>query len=456
MDRESLIERVGAELFGYLMEGQLSRNDFAAAVRPDSLEERYDEYEQLAKLHFLLSEPVIEFVDRLPERLRQLKTETTRERQVHKGAIRGRVEWSDTYRRRTGGDVDQTQYVCTQREETRDTPENLILKYVIEELAETLITTEEYFNQDANWVAETWGGDQMLRNQFLRLREQNVHLQALDRPTEADITPRMVRTAETAREALYRQAAFLYSRNRQYLNGDKQILRDILADATVLPEDEANLFELYVLFETIQALSGIADQCQPPLGSYTLKTLRTGRSGPVAVFNGRQEYNVFYDQSGQSLNCSFYVDPASPPEQYSRGDAAATYGDRTASNIFGSESGPRTKRPDVLIAPRYPQDDPTGDYLIIEVKHSTRESTIQDGIRELTQYLAYFRRDGTPVFQRRGYMGCGLNGLLVVGERADLPPPTEQSKYPVTIVRGTELPNVLPDILTELLADKYH
>lgn len=450
MDREFLIERVGAELFGYLMEGRLSRDDFAAAIRPESLEQRYEEYEQLADLHFLLSEPVVEFVERLPQRLRQLKTETTRERQISGGAIQGRIDWSETYRRRVSGGANRSQYVCSNRRETRETPENLLLKYIVEELAEILQATEKYFDESTNWINQTWGGNQMLRTQFFRLREQNVHLQALNKPAHSDITPRMISKAENARKQLYRHAALLYSRYQRYQNGDEQILRNILNDATVLPEDEANLYELYVLFETINALDAIGNQCQPSLGSHTVKTLRSGRTGPVAVFDGEQEYNLFYDQSGQSLDCSFYIEPEVPPEQHSRGDAVATYGDKISSGIFGTRNKLSTKRPDILIAPRHPQKDPAKEYVIIEVKHSTNKATIKDGIREITQYLAYFRRDGDPVFEQPSYMGCGLNGLLLVGDREDIPSISEQCRYPITVIPGTELPCMLPELFIEI------
>lgn len=450
MDREALLDRVGTELFGYLMEGELSRDEFAGVIRPEELSERYNEYDSLAALHFVLSEPVVSFVRRLPERLRQLKTETTRQQRVTDGAIQGRIEWNETYRRRVSQGTNGAQYVCSRREETRVTPENVLLKYVVEQIAETLGAAEQYFETESTWVMETWDGEPSLRKEFLRLRNRNVHLQSLPVPDEADMTDRMVRKAETARQPLYRQAAMLYDLYRDYIEGDEEVLRAVLADATVLPEDEADLFELYVLFELINSMTAVGGERVPTLGDPTLNTLLPGRRGPAAVFDGEQEFNLFYDQSGQALQCSFSVEPEVSPEEYSRSDAATVYGDRAAESLFHRGGGPSTKRPDVLVAPTHPRKEPTQEYLVVEVKYSTRKATIKSGIRELAEYLAYFRRDGSPVFERRGYMGSGINGLLVVGDRDDIPPPEAQTRLPITVVPASDLPTVLPELLVEL------
>lgn len=457
MDREALLDRVATELFGYLMDGELSRDDLAAAIRPDSLDATFDEYEALVDLHFVLSDPVVSFVERLPERLRQLNTETERDRRVTRGEIRGRIEWSDTYQHRlAGGGTDGAVYVCSRREETRDTAENRLLGYVVERIADALGTAEPYLDGDAAWVEATWEGDPNLRDRFVRLRETNVHLGAIDVPDRREITDRMVRAAATARQPLYRRAAELYRRHREFRRGDEAALRRLLADTTVLPSDEADLFELYVLFETIRALESVAGTDALPgrtVGSHTLHTLVPGRSGPAAAFDGDPGFDVFYDQSGASLDLSFRVDPEAPPGEFSRGDAAAVYGDRAARELFGGSGGPNTKRPDVLLAPERPGEDPTAEYLVVEVKHSTRESTIKDGVRELTRYLAYMRRDGEPVFDRRGYQGSGINGLLVVGDVGEeIPSPDEQAHLPVTVVGASDLPIVLPDLLVELLS----
>lgn len=74
-----------------------------------------------------------------------------------------------------------------------------------------------------------------------------------------------------------------------------------------------------------------------------------------------------------------------------------------------------TDRPEIIVL-EIQSDDGSYEFLITEVKNSTRTKTIRQGIKETLEYIAFLRLDEEFVFDEEsdGVFGKGWNGLLVV------------------------------------------
>ena len=66
--------------------------------------------------------------------LHQLNRSSEQRQQLYHGQVRGRVQWDATYKARYLGDFDRTIFVCREVHHRYDTPENQLLKYMIEEI----------------------------------------------------------------------------------------------------------------------------------------------------------------------------------------------------------------------------------------------------------------------------------------------------------------------------------
>lgn len=70
----------------------------------------------------------------LQKLLQQLSRSTTQQPRELRGQVRGRVLWAATYKARYSGDYDPDLFVCGEVRHRYDTPENQLLKYMMEQI----------------------------------------------------------------------------------------------------------------------------------------------------------------------------------------------------------------------------------------------------------------------------------------------------------------------------------
>lgn len=94
---------------------------------------------QAAATYFLLHQagpngidPVSLVCDRLDRLLASLIRSTQHERNTHRGRVRGRIDWSATWKARLADDDDPTRFVCLEVRRHYNTPENQLLKYLVD------------------------------------------------------------------------------------------------------------------------------------------------------------------------------------------------------------------------------------------------------------------------------------------------------------------------------------
>ncbi|RBI59991.1 hypothetical protein DMJ13_20095 [halophilic archaeon] len=448
MDRQDLLDQLTEDILAYVMHGAFPEREFASAIKPDALDERFTEYELLLDLHFILSPDVIEFVEQLPQRVRNLQTDTQSVTRTTRGTVDGTINWSATIKQRyTQNPGDRSVFVCENRTEDYDTSENLVFKRLIAIIYATLREAEEYLKQDYAWVNDRW--DTTLINHLRRIVEQNVHVRRIRDPKAYEPTDRMRNTAADSRQPIYRDAATLLDQRRRLFNGDPDQLETLLAETAITPDDDETLLELFVLFRFIATLEDLHET------NAQFETIKTDRQEIAQLTNDDgTEIAVYHDNSAHDRGLSFRSTPDGDQAGLSRTEKVHTTGFDIANNYFHDrEFQTHTGRPDIIVL-EITHPDGDQDYLITEVKNSTNTGTIRQGIKETLEYLAFLRQDNEFVYGdnaiTENYFGDGWNGLLViqdlVEETAAL---DEQQDNEIKILQASEVEPALEGVLRQ-------
>jgi hypothetical protein len=442
MDRQELLERLTQDVLAYVMHGGFPEDRLASDIKPEGLDERFDDYESLIRLHFVLRPDVVDFVEALPQRLRNVKTQTKHTTRTTRGRIDGRVDWSATIRRRHSTNPrDTSLFVCQNRSESYDIDENVVLKQLPSVIYTTLKDCEQYLRREYEWVTDRWRENLELVDTMIDLFERNVHVTRIRNPKEYEPTERMLQRAAESREPVYREAVDLLRTYRSSLAGEEDAIRELLNETAITPNDEETLLELFVLFRFIETIEEVEDE------EFRLRTIESG-SQEVARMEGEDaEIVLYHDSSANDRGLRFA--PSEPDKDRSdltRAEMVKREAREVTAEYFGTDvSSVWTKRPDVIVL-EVAGDERT-EYLITEIKNSTRKETIQQGIEETLEYLAFLQQDREFVYQKdTDYFGAGWNGLLVIqdvkGETRDL-----RDQRSIRILQAAEVEDRLEEIL---------
>ncbi|WP_256392029.1 hypothetical protein [Natronoarchaeum rubrum] len=448
MNRDALLERLTEDILAYAMHGSFPESELARSIKPEQLDERFEEYELLLDLHFILQDDVVAFVRDLSEQLRSIRTETRTTSRTRRGTVDGRINWGDTIKKRyTEHPRDNSIFVCDNRSENYDIPENLVLKRLISVIHTTIREAEEYLRADYDWVSETWKGNEDLIDELQRIVERNVHVRRIRDPGSYEPTERMLTTAANSRHAVYRDAASLLRSRQRLFRGEPEEIRRLLEQTAIAPDDTDSLFELFVLFRFVATLEDMRES-QPQF-----KTIATDRQ-EVARFDGDKEIVLYHDNSARDRNLSFVAVPEEDQDEPSRTEKVQLAAQKIAGDYFDKDYENHTGRPDVIVLEIISEDDDEHEYLIVEVKNSTNESTIRQGIKETLEYLAFLRVNEEFVFggNEGDYFGSGWNGLLVVQDLDDQTASVDdQSDNEIAVLQASELEDELETILRDVV-----
>ncbi|WP_135823672.1 hypothetical protein [Halorussus ruber] len=460
MKPEELIDAVAENLELYVLSGELNSDVIGGALAEAAFGERIAGFDDLLILHYLLEADTVAFAEELRPRVRELRTGTSTEENITHSEVSSRVDWSKTIRERYSRDPDdQTVFVTQSRYEEYDLDENIVLRALLQRLDAGLETwADELATYD--WGSR-WG--EQLLGRTRQTIEGNVNLDRIRDPDTGEPTNAMLETASRSRHALYRDAAERYLRYEELLSTevDRELLTDLLSNTLIVPTDSGHspdqqystLFELYVLFAVIETLEEI-------LGTDgELAPIQTNRDavGSFELDNG-DHISVFYEQAARSKQFSFLGDTADvDAASVTRREAIRTRTKEIAGDLFDAGSQVRTKRPDVLVV--YERDgsiDPQRS-LVVEAKYHgsgrSGKDTVERGVRELLEYLAYMRHDEELVFGNpaaddwRGEE----NGLLVTDDDRRIN--TRVDHHPIRITQAGSLAESLRTQLERLYAD---
>lgn len=448
MRREELLDELTDDILAYVMHGRFPERKLAADLRPHGLGDRFEDFEMLVRLHFVLRDDVVDFVEELPNRLRSIKTQTENVSRISRGGIDGRINWSATYRERySSNPKDAALFVSENRSENYDIAENIVLKRLLAIIYETLIECEPYFERDYQWVNDRWRAGSDLIASMKNLFERNVHVRRIRDPDTYEPTERMLERAEASRDAVYREAASLVRTYDRTISGEPNALRDLLERTAITPEDDETLFELFVLFKYISTIESLRSE------EFVLRTIESGSQEVARLSSPDAEIVLYHDTSVREPDVKFRpIEPEKSLAELSRAERVKREARQVLAHYFRRPSTPvYTKRPDVIVLEV--REGGRYDYLITEVKNSTRQETIQRGIEETLEYLAFLTQDDEFVFEEdTSFFGNGWNGLLVVqdleGNTSTL---EEQHDQPIRILQASEVQSKLQTVLENVV-----
>ena len=447
MNREQLLDSLTSDVFAYVMHGSFPERRLAAELKPDALDERFDEYDRLVDLHFVLRPDVVSFVEELPQRIRSIRTQTRDVQTESRGAIRGRIDWPATIRSRYSTNPnDGSLFVCTDRTRDYDVAENLVLKRLLSVIYTTLDDCQVYLERDYEWVTDRWKENLELVDTLRRVFERNVHVTRIRDPEEYEPTERMLQRASASRSPLYRDASTLLAEHRASRSGDEEAIRTLLERTTITPDDEETLFELYTLFRYVSTIEKMRS------GSFEMRTIESGSQEIARMESADEEIVLYHDQSGDDRELSFVPEPKEQDRaELSRSDLIARESRSVAETYFTDrEFELKTGRPDVIVLEV--RREGRWEYLITEVKYSSRAETIRSGIKETLEYLAFLRRDGEYVFEdEERAFGNGWNGVLVIQDLDEVDTASLDDQRSIRILQASEVEERLERVLAELL-----
>lgn len=459
MKLSELKTEVSELAFGYFMAGELDEDWLINQLNAGALPARFNDYRRIVDLRLTLDEQVVDFVENLERQLRSVKTETRRVRSRDRDAVKGHVNWSETFQERnTRAPRDRTLFVTQQRTEEHDIHENLVLKKFLSILHKTVDDLED-FNQ--SWVYSRWrrNGKDLIA-QVKRLFKRNVHLNRITTPEPPLPSDRMIQRTKTSRRGFYREAAGLLELRNDLFSGDRRAL-ETLYDGTIIEPPRERLLELFALLHLLRVLE---DSVAENRGS--VERIERGRNSIAEVGNppiylyhnsSAKDRGLVFPSAPQLNNTDHCHDNKQTEEEWQARAARIDERRKEASTAFWGTDRAWTNRPDgILFRPADEGSDRFADeLLLIEVKDSTVKNTINRGIQELLEYLAYATKDGNqpkflfPDGPKQGAFGGRVHGLLVVQDVGDSYP-KESVEGPIEIVQAADLESKLPDIVDEV------
>lgn len=414
-EADRLVDEIVEELTPYLNAGSISRAELNRDLDYEGLD--IDDFDRLKDIHFALSEPVVDFVENLPYRLRRISTEHGRVKSESKGEIQGSVDWDRTFKRRYEQNPnDRTLFVCNTPVAEYDLPENLVLRKLVEIVSD--IVTSELTEIDYKWRTNRWSNE--LITKFQRTRSKNVHLNRIQNPDEFNLSGRILSSSRKSRKPLYQDAYSLYRtyEDLQENNFGADSVRELLTDTVVRPGRKEVLFELFVLCRLLRAYETI--------NNLLLRRLESTASKFAHLSRDDCEIRVYHRRQGDSVTFSEPIDRDIDYEHrfLQREQAALREYEQTSKEMLDT-SGINwviyTGQPDFIFEEYYdraPDSEPPNRAIIGEVKRSSRRGTITEGLRELTKYAKFARypdsdSSGDPQYLDESGSGTIVEKVLV-------------------------------------------
>lgn len=455
MNDADIVEQLGQDILAYVMSGSRAETQIAQRIKPEELSDRFVDYQLLLDLHFILRPDVVDFVEKLDQRLRRIKTSTQVNRKTQRGGIEGRINWAETIKRRySQNPKDRSIFVCDNKTVDYDIPENVVLVHLVSAINDCLQDSKKFLRNDYTWNEESWKDEEQLIDKLERIVERNVHIDRIRSPEYYEPTERMLISAESSRQPLYTDAAELVKKRREIQEGDEKEMERLLDNTAITPDDESILFELYVLFRFIEALENVRGE------TVALETIRPDQN-EIARFEADPEMVLYHDQSAGDRGVSFELDESfDGQDNLSRSDRVQKAAKEFSDNYFDEGVSNYTGRPDILVLEINDSRSNDYEYLITEVKDTTNKSTIKRGIRETLEYLAFLQVE-KPGDKNSEYIhsntegdlfGSTCKGLLVVRDLERETQEFEEQSSEMKVLQASSLEDSLEKVVKKALS----
>jgi hypothetical protein len=240
-----------------------------------------------------------------------------------------------------------------------------------------------------------WSDSEII--QLQRQLAQHVHLSRLPSPESITVTPRELERARQSRHVLYVESQQLLQQYRDLMEDrfDRASVQELLRETFIQPADRPTLFELFCTFRILHQLELHAE-------GLTLQPMSSSGSGNVLaeLSDERRSIRVAHDSTG-TMEFEALFPQMSDLESHEGFEGIRQYRrakDAYAAEMFGVHPATAlfSGRPDVLIEVRDRQrsGNPLQTIIIGEVKYTTRTQTLQNGLRELLEYMHFVQESG--------------------------------------------------------------
>ncbi|HVQ38235.1 MAG TPA: DUF2357 domain-containing protein, partial [Pyrinomonadaceae bacterium] len=154
--------------------------------------------------------------------MRQLNHNTKQYPVIYQGRVRGRIMWPATFKSHYGEDYDPSRYVCREVRRQYNTPENQLLKYMIEQFDQCLKLVPDVLRSGA--CCYQTGGEfrRFAENTAVRLEKMEIAIASFRRhavfkevDTVARVTESHLLQAETSRMEEYVATSRFYRRYQE-------------------------------------------------------------------------------------------------------------------------------------------------------------------------------------------------------------------------------------------------
>lgn len=442
---DDLLESIADDFHTYLRRGVR----FEQVIGSAHPELDIDDLETLLRIHFVLTDAadgdqdvgVLDFVRKLEDRIRQMKTTTTPELVQRQGEVRGHIDWQQTVKDRSRtGRLDEPIFVSRQPEEHYNIEENLVLKRLLSIIREIVFDDLSHALENPGaygWLNVWTDSDaassprdpESAAEMLKRLLEENIYLQRID-AEDRELTDRTIESVKQSRSVFYQEAAILLDRYRQLIQHelDSTEAREILNHTIIAPDRTDVLFELYWIFRILNVYENVQ-----------YRVLTDQRTHPSVIAAWELEgarYRVSHDSTGTGLtfNESIHIESIEPDGYLYRLNEVLSRWKELSEKMLdrGGESTLWGGRPDIVVE-RYEQDAGTWflDHIFIgEVKYTQNLDYVATGLRELLEYMAFVRErdtEGDYVEAPENVLNSvRVKGLLFVDDlEREIPSPDE-------------------------------
>lgn len=411
--KDRLVGPVASQLANYLRNGTINPGFVEKQLQFKGVD-RFQDLETILKIHFVLSEEVVEFIEELPRRVRRIKTESRKEVIQRKGEVRGKINWDRTLRKQISFQ-DESVFVCQNPSKNYNVSENLVLKKILSVVYSVLENElKTPIEEQYEWLKGLREKPDLV-NYLKEIYRRNVHVNRIKNPQEYEVSDRDISIAENSRKELYKSAASLLCKYKKFMSGEfsKEELQELLNETLILPGDTPTLFELYSVF-------GLLNKLERDIGDkeFELKKIAKG-SKEIAIFEEDTTKILFYHDStggmefferinelkGIEVNIEFL-------ERFRR--ASIQHADLIRELLGEEKQSFYSGRPDVLI--EYYEGEDLVELAIGEVKYSDQKQTFSSGLKELIQYL-YFAKKSDNYSLKLDEKNPDLEGILLTDKQ---------------------------------------
>lgn len=384
---EQLLDEISEKFYMYLMNG-VKFDSFSNEIDPKL---NIDNIDKLLRIHFVLTDDLINFLIELPKRVRRIKT-TIEKKPIETRDVRGKIDWVKTIQRRCKINYkDETLFVCSKPEKNFNVTENLILKKLLSIIHSIVfIDLKPKIEDEYSWLDEWTKNENELQKIVKEIFLKNVYINRVEEEN-FEITDRMISSTLKSRNILYREAAKQLSLYNKLMSHEinQEETKKLLQSTFIKPEKIDVLFEIYWIFKLIECIT----KNKNPI--YHL--IEGCCNNIVAEWEDENHlYKIFHNSCGNfifsekltDIKRDFTID-----DFISREKEVLEKWQEVSKHLFESIPGDSLwgGRPDIIIEKLNKNTGKIVQVMIGEVKYTDRKDYAMHGLKELLDYMALLK-----------------------------------------------------------------